>query len=195
AIAQSTVTRSEGIHFFGLDESKKTVLAVGGSLGARSINEALATHLDEFANNNLQLIWQTGKPTSAEYKNKAIGHSNIWCNDFITQMEMAYAAADIVISRAGAMAVTELCVCGKASVLVPYPLAAEDHQTANAKNLVDMQAAILIRDSEANEKLVSTVIVLSKNESLQQWLKANIATLAIKNADEVIANEILKAIA
>jgi UDP-N-acetylglucosamine--N-acetylmuramyl-(pentapeptide) pyrophosphoryl-undecaprenol N-acetylglucosamine transferase len=107
-------------------------------------------------------------------------------------MEMAYAAADVVISRAGAMAVTELCVERKPSVFVPFPLAAEDHQTANAKTLVDRQAAILIKDSEAKEKLVSTVIELAKNEELQKWLSANISALAIKNADEIIANEILK---
>jgi UDP-N-acetylglucosamine--N-acetylmuramyl-(pentapeptide) pyrophosphoryl-undecaprenol N-acetylglucosamine transferase len=122
----------------------------------------------------------------------ATGKQNIWCSDFITQMEMAYAAADMVISRAGAMAVTELCVAGKPSIFVPFPLAAEDHQTANAKTLVDKQAAMLIKDSEAKEKLVSIVVELSKNEDLQKWLSANIASLAIKNADEIIAKEILK---
>jgi UDP-N-acetylglucosamine--N-acetylmuramyl-(pentapeptide) pyrophosphoryl-undecaprenol N-acetylglucosamine transferase len=194
SIVQSTVTRAEAIQFFDLDEGKQTVLAVGGSLGARSINEALATNLDLFETNNLQLIWQTGKTTAAEYKSKAAGKPNIWCNDFITQMEMAYAAADMVISRAGAMAVTELCVAGRPSVFVPFPLAAEDHQTANAKHLVDRQAAILIKDSEAKEKLVNTIVDLSKNEQLQKWLSANIAALAIKNADEVIATEVLKSI-
>lgn len=192
AIAQSTVSRSEGLQFFALSESKKTVLAVGGSLGARSINEALALHINEFEKNNLQLIWQTGKTTAATYNAIATGKQHIWCNDFITQMEMAYAAADVVISRAGAMAVTELCVEGKPSVFVPFPLAAEDHQTANAKTLVDRQAAILIKDSEAKEKLVSTVVELAKNDELQKWLSANISALAIKNADEIIANEIFK---
>jgi len=191
-IAYSTVSKSEGIRFFGLDESKKTVLAVGGSLGARSINEALTLHINEFEQNDLQLIWQTGKTTATEYKAMATGKQNIWCSDFITQMEMAYAAADMVISRAGAMAVTELCVAGKPSIFVPFPLAAEDHQTANAKTLVDKQAAMLIKDSEAKEKLVSIVVELSKNEDLQKWLSANIASLAIKNADEIIAKEILK---
>ncbi len=195
AIVDSKVTRSEAIKFFGLDETKQTVLAVGGSLGARSINEALATNLDEFADNNLQLIWQTGKTTATEYKAKAAGKQNIWCNDFITQMEMAYAAADVVISRAGAMAVTELCVTAKPTIFVPFPLAAEDHQTVNAKYLVDKQAAIMIKDSEAKEKLVATVVELSKNGNLQNWLKLNIASLAITNADEIIAKEILKTIA
>lgn len=195
SIAHSTISRAEAINFFGLDESKKTVLAVGGSLGARSINEALALQINEFEKNDLQLIWQTGKTTAAEFKAKAEGKKNIWCNAFITQMEMAYAAADIVISRAGAMAVTELCVMAKPAVFVPFPLAAEDHQTANAKHLADRQAAMLIKDSEAKDKLVSTVIELSKNEQLQKWLSANISVLAVKNADEVIAQEILKTIA
>jgi len=195
AIAHSTVSRREAFHFFGLDRDKKTVLAVGGSLGARSINEALASQLDMFAANGLQLIWQTGTATAAEYKHKGEGQANIWVNDFIKEMEMAYAAADIVISRAGAMAVTELCVTAKATVFVPFPLAAEDHQTANAMSLVNKQAALMVKDSEAKEKLVSTVISLSKNEALQQTLQNNIHALAMSNADEVIAKEILKNIA
>jgi UDP-N-acetylglucosamine--N-acetylmuramyl-(pentapeptide) pyrophosphoryl-undecaprenol N-acetylglucosamine transferase len=109
-------------------------------------------------------------------------------------MEMAYAAADIVISRAGAMAVTELCVTGKPSVFVPFPLAAEDHQTANAKHLVDRNAALMIKDSEAKEKLVDTIIALSKDEALQQQLKLNIASLAMNNADEIIAATVLELI-
>jgi UDP-N-acetylglucosamine--N-acetylmuramyl-(pentapeptide) pyrophosphoryl-undecaprenol N-acetylglucosamine transferase len=194
SIAHSSIRKADGIHFFELDVTKKTVLAVGGSLGARSINEALAVKLDEFEKNNLQLIWQTGKTTATEFKAKAEGKKNIWCNEFITQMEMAYAAADIVISRAGAMAVTELCVTAKPSVFVPFPLAAEDHQTANAKHLVDKNAALMIKDSEAKEKLVSTIISLSNDEVLQHQLKTNIISLAIKNADEIIAKEILNTI-
>ena len=107
---------------------------------------------------------------------------------------MAYAAADIVISRAGAMAVTELCVAGKPTVFVPYPLAAEDHQTSNAMSLVKKQAALMVKDSEAKEKLVATVLDLSKNEVLQQTLHTNIHALAVNNADEVIAKEIVKTI-
>jgi UDP-N-acetylglucosamine--N-acetylmuramyl-(pentapeptide) pyrophosphoryl-undecaprenol N-acetylglucosamine transferase len=192
SIAHSKHSRHEGQVFFGLDRSKKTVLAVGGSLGAKSINEALALHLDEFEKNDLQLIWQTGKNTASEYKHKGEGKANIWVDDFIREMEMGYAAADIVISRAGAMAITELCVTGKPTVFVPFPLAAEDHQTSNAMNLVRKQAALIVKDSEVKEKLVSTVISLSKDEVLQQTLKTNIHSLAITNADEVIAKEILK---
>ncbi|MDB5211275.1 MAG: murG [Sediminibacterium sp.] len=191
-IVHSKHSRQDGQSFFGLDSSKKTVLAVGGSLGARSINEALATHLDEFTKNGLQLIWQTGKTTASEYKHLGERKGNIWVGEFIKEMEMGYAAADIVISRAGAMAVTELCVAGKPTVFVPYPLAAEDHQTSNAMNLVNKLAALIVKDSEAKEKLVDTVISLSKNETVQQTLKTNIHALAITNADEIIAKEILK---
>ncbi len=192
-IVSSSVTKSEGIQFFGLDENKKTVLAIGGSLGAKSINEALAEHIDEFEQNNLQLIWQTGKTTSAQYKSVADGRKNVWVNDFITEMQYAYAAADIIVSRSGST-VYELCVVGKPAVLIPFPFAAEDHQTANAMNLVNKNAALIVKDNEAKEKLVATVIDLSKNETLQQSLKKNINPMAITNADEVIAMEILKTI-
>jgi len=194
SIVDSFVEKAEALQFFGLDPYKKTVLAVGGSLGAKSINEALAAHVDQFGENDLQLIWQTGKTTAASFKEAGAGRKNVWVNDFIQEMEIGYAAADIVISRAGAMAVTELCVTGKPSVFVPFPFAAEDHQTANAMALVNKKAALMVKDNEAKEKLVGTVISLSKNEQLQQELKTNIQTLAITNADEIIAKEILKTI-
>jgi UDP-N-acetylglucosamine--N-acetylmuramyl-(pentapeptide) pyrophosphoryl-undecaprenol N-acetylglucosamine transferase len=194
SIVDAKISREEGIRFFELDASKKTILSVGGSLGARSINEALDAHLDMFEENGLQLIWQTGKATAAHFKQSGAAKENIWVNDFIKEMEMAYAAADIVISRAGAMAVTELCVTAKPSVLVPFPFAAEDHQTANAMALVNKQAALIVKDSEAKEKLVNTVVSLSKDEALQQTLKKNIHALAIPNADDIIAKEILKTI-
>ncbi len=194
SIVSSTVSRTEALAFFGLQNDKKTVLVVGGSLGAQSINEAIAAHIDEFEKNNLQLIWQTGKTTAEQYISKGFGKEHIWVDAFITQMEMAYTAADIVISRAGAMAVTELCVTGKPSIFVPYPLAAEDHQTANAMNLVNKGAAILVKDNEAKEKLVSTVVGLAQNEHLQTTLHEKIREIAIKNADELIAKEVLKAI-
>ncbi len=129
SIAGATVTRSQALQFFNLDSSKITILAVGGSLGAKSINEALANKLDVFEKQDLQLIWQTGKTTAAVYKDKVQQYKNSWISDFITQMEMAYAAADIVISRSGAMAVTELSVAKKPVIFVPFPFAAEDHLT------------------------------------------------------------------
>ena len=146
------ITRSEGIKFFSLEESKKTVLVVGGSLGAKSINEAIDKNLDKMMDAGLQLIWQTGKPYAAKAKEKAAGKKDIWVNEFITEMEYAYAAADIVVARAGAMTVAELCVAGKPVLFVPYPFAAEDHQTVNAKQLVNKNAALMIPNSEAMER-------------------------------------------
>ena len=194
AIVNSKLSREEAILFFGLDPNKKTVLAIGGSLGAKNINEALAKGISEFEKNDLQLIWQTGKPFVEKGREIANGKSNIWVNDFITQMENAYGAADIVISRSGAMSIAELAVMKKPAVLVPFPFAAEDHQTVNAQRLVDKNAAMMIPDSAAFDQLVSTVVELSKNDDKQQALKENISQLAVNNADEVIALEILNAL-
>jgi UDP-N-acetylglucosamine--N-acetylmuramyl-(pentapeptide) pyrophosphoryl-undecaprenol N-acetylglucosamine transferase len=191
SIAKSNVSHKEACKFFGLDESRKTVLAVGGSLGARSINEALASKLDAIVGHNLQLIWQTGKTTAAEYKAKGNAYKDLWVDEFITQMEMAYAAADIVISRAGAMAVTELCVAKKPVIFVPFPFASEDHQTVNAMHLVEKKAALIIKDNEANDKLVAATISLAENEVLQRQLSENIGKLALADADEIIAREII----
>jgi UDP-N-acetylglucosamine--N-acetylmuramyl-(pentapeptide) pyrophosphoryl-undecaprenol N-acetylglucosamine transferase len=188
------VSREDAVRFFNLDPYKKTIVSIGGSLGAKSINEALAAHLDDFEKNNLQLIWQTGKPFAEKAKEIAADKPNVWVNDFIIQMEYAYAAADVVISRSGAMAVTELCVQKKAALLVPYPFAAEDHQTANAKKLVNKNAGMMIKDSEAFNKLVPAIIALSKDEQKQEEFKSNISRLAITNADEVLAKNILNSI-
>lgn len=193
-IAANAISREQGMEFFGLDAAKKTVLATGGSLGAKGINEALDGQIDLFAKNDIQLIWQTGRPFVERASEKAVENKNLWVNSFITQMEYAYAAADIVVSRSGAMAIAELCVVQKPAVLVPYPFAAEDHQTVNAQHLVDKQAAILVKDSEAAQKLVSTVIALAKDEPRQARLRENIGKLAIANADTVIAQEILKVV-
>ena len=194
SISQANVSPEEAIRFFELDLHKKTVLAIGGSLGAKSINEAIAAGIDLFQQYDLQLIWQTGKPFAEKGKEAAAGRTNVWVNEFITQMEYAYAAADVVISRSGAMSVTELCVMRKPVVFVPFPFAAEDHQTVNAQQLLNKNAALMIKDNEALEQLITTVISLAKDEQQQQKLKMNIGKLAITNADEVIASEILKAI-
>jgi UDP-N-acetylglucosamine--N-acetylmuramyl-(pentapeptide) pyrophosphoryl-undecaprenol N-acetylglucosamine transferase len=194
SISQSTVTRSEAIRFFGLDENKKTVFALGGSLGAKSINDAISMHLDDLWNAGLQLIWQTGKPYAAEAKENAKGKSSVWVSEFITDMEKAYAAADIVISRAGAMAIAELCVVKKPVLFVPYPFAAEDHQTVNAKNLVSKNAALMVKDNEALDKVVPMIIELAQDENKQNELKRNMGALAIIDADRRIAEEILKSI-
>lgn len=193
-ISQSVVTRSEGLKFFGLDENKETVFAVGGSLGAKSINEAISKHLDELLNAGLQLIWQTGKPYAEQAKEKAKGRSSVSVNEFITQMDCAYAAADIVISRAGAMAIAELCVARKPVLFVPYPYAAEDHQTVNAKNLVNKNAALMIKDDEALDTVVPAIIELANDNNKQNELKRNIGMLAVTDADRRIAEEVLRVI-
>jgi UDP-N-acetylglucosamine--N-acetylmuramyl-(pentapeptide) pyrophosphoryl-undecaprenol N-acetylglucosamine transferase len=193
-IVNSRISRDEGIQYFGLDPSLKTVFSTGGSLGARGINEAIDMGLDLFEKNNIQLIWQTGKPYANRAKEICSGRRNIWTNDFISEMEYAFAAADVVISRAGAIAITELCVAKKPVVFVPFPFAAEDHQTVNAQNLVMKNAAIMITDGEANEKLVPAAITLSRDEGKQRELANNIGKLAIIDADKRIAQEVLNAI-
>ena len=193
-ISESIVSREEGINFFGLDPAKKTILSIGGSLGANNINEALHKHLEEFEQNGLQLIWQTGQPFAQRANERAGGKINVWNGEFITKMEFAFAAADLVISRSGAMAIAELCVMKKPVVFVPYPFAAEDHQTVNAQSLVNKGAGIMVKDNEALDKLVPAIIALATDEQRQSELKNNIAKLAITNADEIIAREILATI-
>jgi UDP-N-acetylglucosamine--N-acetylmuramyl-(pentapeptide) pyrophosphoryl-undecaprenol N-acetylglucosamine transferase len=188
------IPKEEALKFFGLQAGKKTLLVVGGSLGARSINEAIAKGLNDLIQNGLQIIWQTGKTDAGKWKAAAQGEPSVWVNDFITEMEKGYAAADIVISRAGAMAKAELCVVKKPVLFVPFPFAAEDHQTVNAMNLVEKHAALMVKDSEAINKVVPTIIELAKNERKQNELKENIGRYAVVNADEHIAKEILKSI-
>jgi UDP-N-acetylglucosamine--N-acetylmuramyl-(pentapeptide) pyrophosphoryl-undecaprenol N-acetylglucosamine transferase len=194
SIVNSRITREEGIRFFHLDPSKKTVLVVGGSLGAKSINEAIEAGIRQFESAGVQLIWQTGKL----YKEKAIqavkDAKGIYTNDFIQSMENAYAAADVVISRAGAMSIAELAVAKKPVVFVPYPFAAEDHQTVNASKLVSKGAGILVTDAEAKNSLVNTVIELVNNETKKEEMKRNISALAITNADQIVAAEVLRII-
>ncbi len=192
SISQSAVTKEQGLQFFGLEAGKKTVFIVGGSLGARSVNEAIDAGLDQLLKANLQLVWQTGKSFAPKAAHAAVESKSVWINEFITQMEYAYAAADIVVSRAGAMAIAELCVVKKPVIFVPYPFAAEDHQTVNAKNLVNKNAAWMISDSEVKEKLVPLILKLANDEVKQNELKQNIGMLGIVNADEIIATEILK---
>ncbi len=190
----AALSKNEALQFFGLKEGIKTVLIVGGSLGAKSINEAIEKGLDDLTAAGLQVIWQTGKTDAARWKKRAEGQSNVWVSDFITQMQTAYAAADMVISRAGAMAIAELCVVKKPVLFVPYPFAAEDHQTVNAQTLVQRNAALMVKDSEAKEKVVPTIIALANDEAKQKELKENISAMAVTDADKIIAEEILKTI-
>ena len=190
--SDKNISRKEALDFFGLKEELKTILVIGGSLGAKSINTVIENNLNFFKENNLQLIWQTGKDYASSAAGAEEERTNIWTNAFINNMEYAYAAADIVVSRAGAMAIAELCVVGKPVIFVPYPHAAEDHQTANANELVTQHAAIMIKDNEVNEKLMSAIASLANDAAKANELKENITKLGNPNADEIIANEILK---
>ena len=191
SIAAHTISKTDALKHFGLNAGKKTVLVIGGSLGAKSINEAIDRDIDQFEANGLQLIWQTGKPYAEKARERCTGKKDIYVNDFIMQMEYAYAAADMVISRSGAMAIAELCLVRKPVIFVPYPFAAEDHQTANAQNLVNKHAAMIIGNNDALSKLVPAVVSLSKDEKLQDNLKTNIGRLGNAEADKVIAKEIV----
>ena len=193
-IAAMNIDKVDAIRFFGLEPQKKTVLVTGGSLGAKNINEKIASAIDEFGKHDLQLIWQAGRAFAPTAKQVSEGKDNIWTGDFITQMEYAFAAADIVVSRSGAMAVSELSVARKPVILVPFPFAAEDHQTVNAKRLTEKQAALMVTDEQVNDQLMSTIIQLAKDENKQNELKKNIRAFAVKDADEVIAHDILRTI-
>jgi UDP-N-acetylglucosamine--N-acetylmuramyl-(pentapeptide) pyrophosphoryl-undecaprenol N-acetylglucosamine transferase len=192
SIAESKISKEEALNFFGLEHNKPTVLIIGGSLGARSINQVTLQHILDFNPLGIQLIWQTGKPTAKIYLERAKSLTNVWADDFINEMDKAYAAADIVVSRAGAMAVAELCVAKKPVIFVPFPFAAEDHQTMNAKYLVERDAALMVKDEMVKSRLFNEITNLAKDESKQKKLSENIAAFAVKDADKKIAEEILK---
>jgi UDP-N-acetylglucosamine--N-acetylmuramyl-(pentapeptide) pyrophosphoryl-undecaprenol N-acetylglucosamine transferase len=189
-VVANQISREEGLRFFGLDPLYTTILITGGSLGARSMNQAIYNGIPLLIKNQIQLIWQTGKSFAAEAATQAVESRLIWTGEFISKMEYAYAAADIVVSRSGSV-LYELCAVKKPVIFIPYPHAAEDHQTVNAQNLVKKNAAIMIADREVGDKLVPEILRLAKNKEQQQELKRNIGMLAIINADERIANEIL----
>lgn len=186
--------RDEAFEFFKLDKNRKTILVVGGSLGAKGINEAVSEGLQQLSDNNIQLIWQTGKTyfETAKQQTTAFGAKNIKAVDFITRMDLAYAMADMVISRAGAGAISELCIVQKPSILVPLLTAAEDHQTKNAMSLVNKKAAILVRDDQAKTNLIKEAIALINNKALQQEMSINAGKLALPNATNIIADQVLK---
>jgi UDP-N-acetylglucosamine--N-acetylmuramyl-(pentapeptide) pyrophosphoryl-undecaprenol N-acetylglucosamine transferase len=189
-----SISKDEAISFFGLQPEMKTVFVMGGSLGAKSINETIERNIDLFKKNKLQLIWQTGKKFAAQAAKAEEERSNIWSNAFIDKMENAYAASDVVISRSGAMAIAELCVVAKPAIFVPYPFAAEDHQTVNASFLVNKKAALMVPDAKAKSELFPCLLQLLNDEQLMKELKENISKLGNKNADEIIATEILNRI-
>ena len=194
AIVQNAVSREDALQHFGLKPDTITLLVIGGSLGALSVNKAIAAGLDELQKNGMQLIWQTGKPFAPTAKQLCEEKSNIWVNDFIAEMDKAYAAADIVVSRAGAMSVAEISLVAKPVIFVPYPFAAEDHQTSNAMHLVNKKGAMMIKDQETGEKLIASVLSLASNNEQRIEMQRSLKTVALADADIRIADEIIKTI-
>lgn len=189
------MSREEAIRSFNLDPTKKTVLIVGGSLGARTINNCVLNGLDQIRQSGVQFIWQTGKFYINEAKEKvgqAENYPMLHTTDFITDMAAAYSAADLVISRAGAGSISEFCLLGKPVILVPSPNVAEDHQTKNALALVAKDAALYIKDAEAPEKLLKTAIETVQQPETLKKLSTNIAKLAFKDSANTIAEEVWK---
>jgi UDP-N-acetylglucosamine--N-acetylmuramyl-(pentapeptide) pyrophosphoryl-undecaprenol N-acetylglucosamine transferase len=192
SIFSKQISKEEALSFFGLKPGFKTVFVMGGSLGAKSINEAIEENVDGFKKNNLQLIWQTGKSYSGKAARAEEERNNMWTNAFISKMENAYAAADVVIARAGAMTIAELCAVKKAAIFVPYPFAAEGHQAVNAQALVNKNAALMVPDAEVKTKLMPVLLDLVKDEKKMEAMENNISKMGHNDAGERIAAEILK---
>jgi UDP-N-acetylglucosamine--N-acetylmuramyl-(pentapeptide) pyrophosphoryl-undecaprenol N-acetylglucosamine transferase len=186
--------RQEAFDFYKLDSAKKTILVIGGSLGARTLNQAMMEHYNLLQDNNVQVLWQCGKLYFESLSEQLNGKEtdSIKMVQFIDRMDLAYAIADVIISRAGAISVSELCLIAKPIILVPSPNVSEDHQTKNAMALVDKNAALLVKDVEAKEKLIPTAIGLLDNEPLRAELAAEITKLGKPKATESIVDEIEK---
>ena len=194
-LLDTKVTREEALKTFNLSPDKKTILLVGGSLGARTINESVLNHLDEIRESGLQFIWQTGKYYSAQIAetSKQKGQpDDLRVLDFISDMAAAYRAADLVISRAGASSISEFCLIGKAVILVPSPNVAEDHQTKNALALVHKDAALYVKDAEAKDQLIPLAIKTVVDDARLKTLSDNVLKLALPDSAKIIAQEVLK---
>lgn len=192
-LLEATITHDDAVRAFGLDPTKKTILIVGGSLGARTLNESMLAAWDTLGESGVQFVWQTGKyyheQITAQLRGREL--SNVHMCDFISSMDAAYAAADLVISRAGAGSISEFCLLGKAVILVPSPNVAEDHQTKNALALVDKEAALYVKDADAPSQLITLALTTIKDEEKLAQLRTNILTLAHHHAAEVIADEVI----
>lgn len=194
-IVNSTVSRDEAIKTFGLDPAKKTILIVGGSLGARTVNESVLEHLDEIKASGVQFIWQTGKYYNAKIMEVMKQYPDmpmLKVLDFISDMGAAYKAADLVISRAGASSISEFCLIGKPVILVPSPNVAEDHQTKNAMALVDKDAALMVKDAEARDKVIKLALETVGNQEKLESLSVNVKKLGLPDSADIIADEVLK---
>jgi len=186
--------KNEALSFFKLKESHPVVLVLGGSLGAGSINKSLSENIGKLGNSDCQWLWQTGKYYFENVKERvsSSGFTNITVNGFINRMDFAYAAADVIVSRAGAGTISELCLVGKPVILVPSPNVAEDHQTRNALALSERGAAVLIPDRQATQSLADETLMLISDLKKRKMLSENISKLAFRNADIRIAEEVIK---
>ena len=195
ALLESKITRDEALAKFGLVPGKKTILLVGGSLGARTVNESVLSHLDLVRDSGVQFIWQTGKYYNASIMERLAAESkmdNLVVTDFISDMAAAYKAADLVISRAGASSISEFCLIGKPVVLVPSPNVAEDHQTKNAMALVNRDAALIVKDAEAPGSLLPLAVKTVNDEARLKSLSENILQLALPDSAAIIAKEVIR---
>ena len=196
SLLDTTISREDAVRSFGLDPEKKTILLVGGSLGARTINESVLQHLDLVEQSTgVQFIWQTGKYYHADIKSQLSAHasnlSNLVVTDFVTDMGTAYRAADLVISRAGASSISEFCLIGKPVILVPSPNVAEDHQTKNALALANRDAAIYVKDADAPATLLRLAIDTVNDEQKLKSLSENVLKLALPDSADIIAREVI----
>ena len=194
-LIETKMSREEAVTSFGLDPKKKTILFVGGSLGARTVNESILRRLDVIRKSEVQIIWQTGKFYSAKIKaqlENAEPVKNLVVTDFISDMGTAYKAADLIISRAGASSISEFCLIGKPVILVPSPNVAEDHQTKNAMSLVNKQAAMIMKDAQAPDELVDLALETVNSKEKLESLSMNIKKLALPDSANIIADEVLK---
>ena len=193
-LLDTTITHEDAVRTFGFDPTKKVVLIVGGSLGARTLNESVLQHLDQIRKSDVQFIWQTGKFYSAEISERLKGQDipNLTVTDFISDMGVTYKAADLVVSRAGAGSISEFCLLGKPVILVPSPNVAEDHQTKNAMALVNKAAALYVKDAEADKILLPLAIDTAKDDAKLQSLHENILKMALPDSADMIAKEVIK---
>ena len=190
-LLEITSKRETAQELFQLDAAKKTILILGGSLGARNVNKLIESQLSFFEKQDIQVIWQTGKLYIAQY-DKYNSNANVQVHAYLNQMDMAYAASDIIISRAGASSVSELCVVAKPVIFIPSPNVSEDHQTKNAQAIVEKNAAILIREKDLDTEFESVFIEVLKDDVMQKELSENIKKLALLNATKDIVVEVMK---
>ncbi|OFX81490.1 MAG: undecaprenyldiphospho-muramoylpentapeptide beta-N-acetylglucosaminyltransferase [Bacteroidetes bacterium GWE2_29_8] len=189
-IIENNINREEALKYFGLLDNKKTILVLGGSLGSRTINNVFHKHINSFINQDIQVLWQTGKTFKYDYKND-VNRKGIVITEFIDRMDYAYNIADLVISRAGAIAISELAINAKPSILVPSPNVTEDHQTVNANTLVAKRAAIMIGENEVGRLIIKKALDIISDDDLMKNLSENIKKFAFPNATQNIVEYII----